>query len=1154
MRKLRIGSLLIATAALIGLASGVAGQVTGGAVTGTVVDPNGAVVSGATVVLHDKARGQEFTAETTSAGSYSFPNVQTGTYTMTVKAAGFAQATGDVVVSLNQTATANVALSVAASSAVVNVTSDTDTIVQTDTSQIGTTFKERQFQDLPVGGDPNNLALLAPNVVSPPVGVSGAGAITGGLRQRANSFTVDGVDNNDVGVSGNVRGVIQDSVGEFSFLQNNFNAEFSSGGAGSFNTITKSGTNTYHGSLFTYIGSQNLNARATDEDGKDKRFSKSATWGGTFGGPLPYFNFGENSGPLFKSGKDKLFFFGAYERDYFGGEGGANGYIAPTAAGLAKIAALPGVSPYVINLLKASMPLATARGYDNCDKAGSGKILGTCGIDEGDVNVSLPNSSLTHQYQVNVDHNMNARNQFRYRFYKYDFASADPVLVPLFASDTAQKQTSFSANWIGNLTSSLINDARFGYIKSATLFNQLRDPSQFNFPILDLDAFGITLGPADQQTDTKKTFQYYDSLTWIRGKHSFKFGAEYINRPNEIFFLPRHGGEYEYVTNDRFFQDLIPTDFNHIGIGDPIQPLASHQFGGFVQDDWKITHNLTLNLGVRYDYQSIYKVEELQALSAPGNIPGVIEFGVPKADKNNWAPRLGFAWAPSAEHGIGHFFFGNPGDSSIRANFARSFFISFSNLVSAGPPAALQGELVGAGNPTNFLLQGGASPGPYVFNNSPANIRAVTGSLILDHVSPYSDAFAVSYQRQITRSMGMEVRYLRTYGRDLFVQVQSNSRTVADGAMVIPTLYALPTASALAALPTIGSVAAADPILQGALQAPRQLPQFAGVLTSDPPVGKSKYDGISFSFTRRFDRHFGATAAYTYSRTYDNSFNELFTSSLNPRRSQDAGEFFGKGLDLSHDYSLSIADIPHRFVASWVYEVPFHSHNGFVNAVAGGWEITGIFQAQSGQLVDFQSGIDSNLNGDNAGDRVFLNPNGNRNVGSGVRGAILNADNTIVLVDPGATIAPAVGGNFNLADPCGGKGEPACVSSTTFVRGWVVTNPNAGWVQAGFFAKGLENGGQGLAPRNDFRTKGWNSTNMEFIKNTRFGKEGRYNFQIAAEVHDLFNQRPVTVGGFSGTITSGARSFVLPSSSLFQDYSKGIYGGRTITMHGKFIF
>src|SRR5256886_1836871 len=444
MNKLRIKPLLIAFAALAVFAGAVAGQVTGGAVTGTVLDPNGGAVVGATVLLHDKTRGQDLSAETTSAGSYSFPNVQTGTYTITVTASGFAKATGDVVVSLNQTATANVTLTVASTTAVVNVTSETQSIVQTDTSQIAETFKERQFQDLPVGGDPNNLALLAPNVTAPPVGVSGAGAITGGLRQRANVFTVDGVDNNNVGVSGNVRGVIQDSVSEFSFLQNNFNAEFASGGAGSFNTITKSGTNTYHGSLFTYIQSQKLNARSTDEISlTNKKFFKDAIYGFTVGGPIPIPRFGEG-GPAVESGKDKLFFFVAAQKDFFKGAGASAGYIAPTAAGLAKIATLPGVSPFVIGLVQKAMPLAAAAQFDNCSAQGTGAILGTCGIGEGNVNVAQPNSNTTHAWQVNIDHNLNAKNQFRYRFYKFDYNSADAFLVPLFASDTKQNQRSFS--------------------------------------------------------------------------------------------------------------------------------------------------------------------------------------------------------------------------------------------------------------------------------------------------------------------------------------------------------------------------------------------------------------------------------------------------------------------------------------------------------------------------------------------------------------------------------------------------------------------------------------------------------------------------------------------------------------------------------------
>jgi hypothetical protein len=397
-----------------------AAQVTGGAVTGNVLDPNGAVVKGATVVLKDKSRGQEYTTTTTDAGNYQFPNVPTGTYTLTITAPGFANANGDITVSLNQTSTANVALKVAASNATVDVTADTETIVQTDTSQMGATFKTREFQDLPVGGSPNNLALLAPQVVSPPIGVSGEGAITGGLRQRANGFTVDGVDNTDVGVSGSVRGIIADSVSEFSFLQNNFNAEFSSAGAGQFNTITKSGTNQYHGSAFGYWDSQHFNARSTDEDGGPQRFNKNVRYGGTFGGPLPYPHFGEG-GPRFMSGKDKLFFFATYERDFFVGEGSSSGYIAPTQAGLNAIAARPGASAYVINLIRSSMPLAPVSEFDNCSPDGPGPILGACGIGMGNVNVPLPNTNGTKSFQFNVDHNLNAKNQFRYRFYKSKF-------------------------------------------------------------------------------------------------------------------------------------------------------------------------------------------------------------------------------------------------------------------------------------------------------------------------------------------------------------------------------------------------------------------------------------------------------------------------------------------------------------------------------------------------------------------------------------------------------------------------------------------------------------------------------------------------------------------------------------------------------------
>jgi hypothetical protein len=397
---------------------------------------------------------------------------------------------------------------------------------------------------------------------------------------------------------------------------------------------------------------------------------------------------------------------------------------------------------------------------------------------------------------------------------------------------------------------------------------------------------------------------------------------------------------------------------------------------------------------------------------------------------------------------------------------------------------------------TNFLATGGGTGGlpPFVLDTSVAGLRASVSSIILDHVAPYADALAFSYQRQLSRSTGIEVRYLRTMGRKLFVQVQTNSRPVVDAAMIVPTFFTNPTVSQLSSLPTVGSIATANGYSTSTYLHARQLP-FSQVLTSDPNVGKSNYNGVSASLTRRLSRNFAATVAYTYSRTYDNSFNELYTSDLNPRRSQ-----------------------------------------------VGGWEIAGVFQAQSGQLVDLQSGIDSNRNGDGAGDRVLLNPSGNPNVGSGVIGLTV-VGNSIVAVpltlnSNFANVRAYVPGVCTGIDP-----------NTGLCTGYTV-NSNARYVQTGYFAAQLSNNGAGTLPRNFLRTHGYNNTDMTFIKNTRFGKEGRYNFQLAAEVYNVFNQREITIAG----VGAGGRGFVEPSTAQFLDYSRGVFGGRTITMRAKFIF
>lgn len=1104
-------------------------QVTGGAVTGSVTDSNGAVIPNATVKLTDKARGQVFTATTTDAGSYLFPNVQVGEYSISIEAKGFNPIKRELTVSLNQTATIDATLQAGGGTTVVDVVGSNESIVQTDTSQIGRSFDTRKVEDLPINGNANNLAVLSASVIPSANGTANTSPVIGGIRNRGNSFNIDGVDNNDASVTGASTGPIQDAVSEFTLLQNNYSAEFGAGAGGQFNTITKSGTNEYRGNVFTYIGSQKLNARQTTEDGSPKNFFKEARYGGTFGGPLPFFNFGEG-GPMFNSGKNKLFFFAAYEKFYQENAAAAGSFVAPTLAGLNQLAAIPGVSPFVINIFRNNVTLAPTA--DAANTALFGNILGRTGIPFGNVILPIPAFQEQKSYQVNIDHLPNEKNQFRYRYSRTRFLAEQAGNGGLAFNNNSVFDTDlFSLNYIRTFTSNIINDLRISYLRTIA-DTPLKDPSLSNFPNLTIESLNLEIGPQGNlpQSGYDNNYQIYDSLTWITGSHTFKFGADFRRYIGGGKFLPRERGDYAYTTFDLLLQDLAPDNVNIRGVGNGSFVGNNHRFFTFAQDDWKIRPNLTINLGVRYEYQGLYRDGKSQITAANANVPGVFEFGIPTVDKNNFAPRIGFAWSPNWDNAFGRFLFGNQGESSIRGNFARSYFANFSNLVSNSVPPTLQGEIQFTGSATNFLQNGGALNLPYVPNLTPAFLRANAGSYIVDQVIPYADAITFSYQRQLGANNGIEIRYLRTTGREMPVQVQLNARQVPNAAYVIPTFLTAPTPAQLTSLPTIASVAAANPTIDPAtLLGSRPLGQFgfAGVLTAFPALGESNYDGLSGTFTRRFARNIGFTAAYTLSNTEDNSTNELNTSALNPRRPQDAGNFFGSGLNIDNEWGPSPLDVRHRFVTSFTIDVPFfnNSQNKFAKAVLGGFQLNGIFQAQTGQAITVLAGRDANRNGDGAGDRAIFNPAGDPLTSSGVQAVAL----------------------------IGGVVTPVAMGDTRTVA-YYALNSNAGYISTGLFAKELANQGAGTAGRNSFRTRGYNNTDLVVLKNTRFGTDGRFNFQIGAEIFDLFNQRAKTLGGTVFGVGSQTAAFATAGNANFNNYEIGNFSGRTIRMRAKFIF
>ena len=1118
-------------------------QVTGGAVTGTVTDANGAVVPNATVKLSNKARGQEFTAQTTGSGAYLFPNVPVGTYVASIEAPGFGTITRDTLVTLNQTTTVDVTLQAAGATGVVDIVAGSEVVVQTETSQIGKSFDNRKVLDSPIAGNVNNLAIIAPNTI-PSVngtagdGTSSASAVVGGVRARGNSFNIDGVDNNAPDVTGPSTGPIQDAVEEFTLLQNNFNAEFGAGAGGLFNTITKSGTNEYHGSLFSYINSQRLNAAGTDESIQGfKNYFKEVRYGGTFGGPLHLPYFGEG-GPRIWNAKNKLFFFGAFEKYFQEGSASAAPYLAPTLQGIDQLAALPGVSPFVIEIFRNRVSLAqeaTVLSGITTDEDGNIIVptvntLGITGVPFGFVILPIPAFQDQKSYQFNIDHVPNERNQFRYRYSRTRYLAEQPGNGGLAFNNNVTYDTDlFSFNYIKTFSPTLINDLRLSYLQTAEDF-PLKDQSLSEFPNLTVDSLALAIGPDGNlpQSGYVKNYQVFDSLTYLTGPHVFKFGVDWRRGLNGGNFLPRERGDYTYTTFDLLLRDKIPDNVNIRGVGSGGFVGDNHRIFFFAQDDWKVRPNLTLNLGVRYEYQGLFRDAALQATAANANVPGVIEFGVPKVDKNNWAPRVGFAWAPAFENSAGRFIFGNAGESSLRGNFSRTFFSNFTNLVSISLPPTLQGELQDTGSLTNFLANGGAANDPFIPDLSPDFLRENAGSFILDQIVPYTDSIAFSFQRQIGRDNGLEIRYLRSRSKKMPVQVQLNAGQTPDSAFVIPTFLTPPSAGDLAGRPNIGQVIAANPTIG---VGPLTEFGFDGVLTGFPAIGESKYDGLSFSFNRRFANNFGFTAAYTFSKTEDNSTNELNTSALNPRRPQDAGNFFSAaGLNIDNEWGPSPLDVPHRFVTSFNLDLPFfnNSPNAFLKAVLGGFQLNGIFQVQSGQPITIRSGRDSNLNGDAAGDRAIFNPDGDPTISSGIY-----AVNAL-----GQRIQEEVNGQ--LVD----------VLDSDDTVAWVAINPDAGYISTGFLAAELAGLGAGTSRRNDFRTRGFNQTDIVVLKNTRFGTDGRFNFQIGAEILDLFNQRNKTLAG----VGAQTGAFGIAGNANFNNYELGTYVGRKLTMRAKFIF
>jgi hypothetical protein len=1095
MRKLIFMALAGVLCILLGSAA--RAQRLDGTLRVTVVDKSQGSIEEAKVTAENEATGVAVTTTASSSGTYVFPNLLVGTYTVTVEKDGFKKAVQKgIIVNSNQVSEAKVDLELGSVSATVEVEAGAD-LVKTESSTLEATFSGRAVQDVPInttGGDVKEYSVYAPGTTTQQGGVLGSGGSIGGTRPRFNGFSIDGVDDNKIDTNGPTQPVIQESVAEFTLLTNQFTAENGHSAGGQFNIVTKSGTNNWHGAGWGYNRNRNYDAldNLEKQRGKKDRFDYNRA-GASAGGPIIH---------------NKLFVYGAYEFQNNGLASSSPSFSSPTADGLATLMTLAHDSA-ITDLLK-QFPVAPT--------ANAAVQVNGQAIPVGTIQSIAPNFANQHDFIVNLDASL-GRHQLRGRFLydrlrEPDFNSSQPQPQFLGTHSEDVRKVIFTDAW--SISNSVINDFRTSY--SRLNGPNLLVPTAFqNFPNVEVDELGSNLGPDSLAPAgyTQNVYQLVDNISYIRGKHTFKFGVEarkYIAPTN---VLPRARGEWDYASLSQFINDFVPTGANGAlrGAGSGSVADNYNAFYLFVQDDWKLTPKLTLNVGLRYEYSGVPRDENLQAINGISDDPARgLFFRAPKPDTNNFAPRFGFAWDPR----------GN-GKWAVRGGAGLAYDVNPNNFAINSLPPQLQSEqnpgltcaLVGApqwcasfdaANPTNPTAgQGFLQFGGLLQVNVPpvtqADARAATSSLIPNHVSPKVITWTLGVQHELFRDSSVEVRYVGTRSLELPVQQRLNSASAFDpnvpggGIAPLPT-YINPSdipAKVVSPASTLQSFDNFNPL-------PLSADGFLGSLTTFPPIGTGIYHAGSVDFIHRFARGIYVRANYTFSKNIDNATNELFSSRVNPRRAQD-------GFDFAAERGLSALDIRHKFALSFLYEIPnVQTDHAFVRALAHGWEWGGTYLAESGQPVTPLSGVDSNANGDSAGDRTIINP-----AGVGLTGSTVN-----FVCNAGAGGATSI-----VTDPatCGSGDDSNIV-------GYVAANPKARFIQAGV-------GAQANAGRDTVSTPGLNIWNMSLLKNTKLSE--RFSLQFRAETFDTFNHRNFSIGlpTNNGTIDQNTNANPLSSGYIF---------------------
>ncbi|HWP42211.1 MAG TPA: carboxypeptidase regulatory-like domain-containing protein [Blastocatellia bacterium] len=943
---------------------------TTGTIYGTVSDISGAAIVGATVTVKNTATNLTRSIITNAEGSYRFPLLPVGRYSITVAASGFKPYVRESLeLQVEQNLRADFTLEVGEISEQVVVTTEAPQ-VDTATATLGKVVEEERIVDLPLNGR-NFLELgvlqagVAPPI--PNIDVIGSGTnntpggtkfnfAVNGMRITSNNHLLDGANNVEP-VSGAAMIVPSpDALQEFRILTNSYSAEFGRAGGSIVTVVTKSGTNSFHGSLYEFLRNDIFDAR--NFFAPDVPALKQNQFGATIGGPIR---------------KDKTFFFGSYE-------GFRQRRGIPVTAPVPSLRVRQG--DFSQEAIKPIDPL-TGQPFP-------GGIIPQNRIDPVARNVLnlWPEPNLGDAVWTSAPSGANDRNQFVARIdhtliegrntitgrYIFDdgsiliplghFASnaAPFIQVPGFSNEEASRFQNFMIADTHTFSERVINDFRFSYqranVASGKPVNQV-DPSTLGFTFPKVSSIDVApviavagvsgLGPPIFSQRVNNFYQFVDSVAVNSGRHTIKFGGEVRHTRLTSLFTS--------IANGSFF-------FNGLATGNPLgdlligAPFLFLQAAGkedkslkqtvayfYVQDDFRLRRNLTLNLGLRYELSPGFTEKDNLLLTfVPGRqsqlsptLPtGLLHSGDPgipetifPTEKDNFAPRIGIAWDP----------FGD-GKTSVRAGYGvfydESGLIQTYNVYQAPDFQPIAVLIFPPSFADPFL---GNSPfKPPLSFPVPVGPGTTATWVAPDLKHGFIQHWNLTLQRQITSSMAVEVAYVGNRGTRLQGNVDVNQPVFTKDSTPLNITQRRP-----------------FPLLSSTFQ-----------VTS---IFNSSYHGLQTTLTRRLSNGLTFQAAYTWSKAIDDTTTPsafFLIPGQNAGRAQD-----NRRLDLER--ALSAFDLRHRFVLSYIYDLPFFRQStGAASALLGGWRLNGIVSLQSGHPFTVGDSLDPNLDAVNENDRPNL--------------------------------------------------------------------------------------------------------------------------------------------------------------------------------------